>query len=347
MSRRRENRGTRYPESESEELEYRYYKELKDGKVRIDGAGKYLRCPYCVDRRRTEYSFLELERHASRIARESRSASFKDKVRHQGLLKYLDRYGQRKEAASRSVEKIPKDDLGLEPGEIVTESLVLGASLKSGGKKIEHDLQSQSQAAVGKSTPKGDDDPIVFPWMAIIANIPVEKRNGKYVGDGGRKLKEEWTSQGYNPVKVHPLWDIHGHSGFAIVEFNKGWEGFRNAMAFEKAFEIDRHGKRDWYEGRCKGDKLYGWLAREEEYVGRDLIGKHLQKYGDLRTVADIENSDKRKDTTLVCGLQNELKVKDKECEVITKNISRTDTLLKNVMAQSEVMQQSYNKGMK
>ncbi|KAL8479063.1 hypothetical protein ACS0TY_030821 [Phlomoides rotata] len=367
MSRRRERGGTRY--SEMEDLEYRYYKELRDGIVRIRRDGKYLRCPYCQDRRRTEYSFSELERHASRIARESRSASSRDKARHQGLLRYLDRYGQRKE---RSVENIPKelvtglsdiaasggyiaaaaDDLVLEPGEIVTKSLDLGmiakgASLKSSGKKTELDLQSQSQAAVGKSTRKGDDEPIVWPWMAIIANIPVEKKNGKYVGEGGRKLKEEWVGQGYNPIKVHPLWDIRGHSGFAIVEFNKDWEGFMNAMAFEKAFEIDRHGKRDWNASRYKGDKLYGWLAREEEYSGTGLIAKHLQKNGDLTTVSDIQNSDIRKDSTLVCNLTNELESKKKECEEMSKNISRTEIFLKNVVAQSEAMSQSYNEEMK
>lgn len=368
MSRRRENRGTRY--SESEDLEYRYYKELRDGKVRINGAGKYLRCPYCQDRRRTEYSFSELERHASRITRESRSASSRDKARHQGLLRYLDRYGQRKEGPSRSTEKIPKelvsgkfeiaasggdiaaraDNLVLEPGEIVTESLDLGvtakgASLKSGGKKLVDDLQSQSQATVGRSTHKGDDEPIVWPWMAIIANIPVEKKNGKYVGDGGRKLKEEWVRQGYNPIKVHPLWDIHGHSGFAIVEFNKDWEGFKNALDFEKAFEKDHHGKRAWYGGRYKDDKLYGWLARKQEYMGSGLIGKHLHRNGDLTTLTDIQNSAIRKDSTLVGNLTNELELKKKKCEEISKNISRTEIFLKNVMAQTEEMNQSYNEG--
>ncbi|KAI3450386.1 hypothetical protein Pfo_007051 [Paulownia fortunei] len=433
MSHRRERSDNRY--SELDDLEYRYYKELRDEKVRICGAGKYLLCPYCQDHRRTEYDFSDLERHASRIARESKSASFRDKARHLGLLKYLDRYVHRKGKSSRSNKKSPKlsesyqddngksvktagetklpqgatnggklswsfertiknvkklvdgndalihttagvtepgeivtetgeiatekgaiaaevDDLGIEPGEIISELADFGViaedtSVKSCRRIFEQDLQSRSRAAVRPSTQKGDDEPIVWPWMAIIANLPTEKKDGRYAGESGRKLREEWVSQGYNPVKVHPLWDFQGHSGFAIVEFNKDWEGFKNAMAFEKAFEMDHHGKRDWHVKRYKGDKLYGWLAREEEYQGRGLIGKHLRKNGDLKTVSDLQKEDRRKDTTLMCNLTNELESKRKECEEIKKYISKTENFMGNIMVQKEEMVRSYNEEMK
>ncbi|KAL0417862.1 UNVERIFIED_CONTAM: Factor of DNA methylation 4 [Sesamum radiatum] len=371
MSHTRERRSeSRY--SELEELEHRYYKELRDEVVRIHGAGKYLRCPYCQDHTRREYDVRELERHASRIARESKSASFKDKARHLGLLKYLDWYGHgkgkgksksslsnKREVASESGELATMkegiapemDELCIEPGEIITKSADIGMvgedSVKSHGRIFKQDLQSPSHAAMRQSTQKGDDEPIVWPWMAIVANLPVEKKNGKYAGESGRKLREELVSQGHNPIKVHPLWDFQGHSGFAIAEFNKDWEGFKDAMAFEKAFEMDHHGKRDWYAKGHKGDKLYGWLARGEEYWGRGLIGKHLQKNGDLKTVSDIQNEDRRKDKSLMCNLTNELESKKKKCEEIKKSISKTEIFMGNIMVQKEEMIQSYNEEMK
>lgn len=426
-SNRREQSGRKY--SELEDLKYKYYGELRDGKLKITGAGKYLRCPFCEDYRRTEYNLLELERHASRIAKQSKSATFKDKARHLGLLKYLDSYGHKVGKASQSIKRSP-DNLNsrhdenrkyvkttgesrlprgatndrlcskestihnvgklvygdvlthtaagnTEPGEMVTELGDIAAprgdivaeagdlvthsreknsksadvgviatlrSLKSRVGISEEDFLSRSHAAVRQSTHRGDD-PIVWPWMVVIANIPVEKKGGRYVGDSGRKLKDEWVRQGYNPVKVHPLWDIQGHSGFAIVEFGKDWEGFKNAMAFEKAFEVDHHGKRDWYARRDRGDKLYGWLAREEEYMGRGLIGKHLQKNADLKTVSGIQKEDSRKDTSLMCRLTDQLESKSKECEEIKKNISKTDLLMNNIVVQKENMAQSYNEG--
>ncbi|KAK4408816.1 Factor of DNA methylation 4 [Sesamum angolense] len=373
MSHTRERRSERRY-SELEELEHRYYKELRDEVARIHGAGKYLRCPYCQDHTRREYDVRELERHASRIARESKSASFKDKARHLGLLKYLDWYGHgkgkgkgksksslsnKREIASESGELatmkggvVPEmDELCIEPGEIITKSADIGMvgedSVKSHGRIFKQDLQSPSHAAMRQSTQKGDDEPIVWPWMAIVANLPVEKKNGKYAGESGRKLREELVSQGHNPIKVHPLWDFQGHSGFAIAEFNKDWEGFKDAMAFEKAFEMDHHGKRDWYAKGHKGDKLYGWLARGEEYWGRGVIGKHLQKNGDLKTVSDIQNEDRRKDKSLMCNLTNELESKKKKCEEIKKSISKTEIFMGNIMVQKEEMIQSYNEEMK
>lgn len=429
MSHRRERSARRY--SELEELEHKYYKELRDEKVRIRGAGKYVLCPYCRDRR-TEYDLLDLERHASRIARESKSATFGDKARHLGLLKYLGlvehrnrkspqslkrshefsnsyqddkgksvksaretnltegNTGGRKLSCSseRTIQNINKftdgdnasihttagatqsgeivtgmgeiaaekgdvavavDNHRVEDGEIISDSADFGATAKETVKSCERVLkqesQSQHSAAVKPSTHNGDDEPIVWPWMAIIANLPVEKKDGKYAGASCRKLKEEWISQGYNPEKIHPLWNFRGHSGFAIVEFKKDWEGFKNAMAFEKAFEMSRCGKRDWHARRSKGDELYGWLAREEEYRGMGLISKHLKKHGDLKTLTDIQKEDQRKDTRLMCNLTNALESKRKECEEIKKNISKTEIFMRNIVDQKEEMIQSYNEG--
>lgn len=114
--------------------------------------------------------------------------------------------------------------------------------------------------------------------MAVVANIPTQYKDGRFVGDSGRKLKEEWEAQGYNPVKVHPMWNFKGHSGFAIVEFERNWAGFTNAMTFEKAFEAKKQGKRDWSSARHRGNKLYAWIARADDYTARGLNGDHLKK---------------------------------------------------------------------
>ena len=55
-----------------------------------------------------------------------------------------------------------------------------------------------------------------------------------------------WIEEGFNPVKVHPLWNYIGHTRYATVEFKGDWSGFVNAIAFEKVFELDNHGTRDW-----------------------------------------------------------------------------------------------------
>ncbi|PWA77907.1 putative domain XH, Zinc finger-XS domain protein [Artemisia annua] len=125
----------------------------------------------------------------------------------------------------------------------------------------------------------------------------------------GKKLKDEWIKQGYNPVKVHPLWSWRGHSGVVVVEFGKKWDGFSYAMMFVKAFQVDRHWREDYYDRHTsKDDKLYAWLARDKDYNSNSLFGDYLRKNGDLKTLVAMlkENEEERDLKTLVAMLKED-----------------------------------------
>ncbi|GKV20871.1 hypothetical protein SLEP1_g30921 [Rubroshorea leprosula] len=109
-------------------------------------------------------------------------------------------------------------------------------------------------------------------WVLSPTYIPTRVEDGRAVGESGKKLKEEFTRQGFNPLKVHPLWNRKGHSWFAIMEFNKEWDGLKNAIVFEKSFESNHCGKRDYYSSRHQGEKLYGWIARDDDYYSRNFL---------------------------------------------------------------------------
>lgn len=383
MPRRREEKDD-YSDPELEDYKYRYYKELRDGKERVRVSENIFRCPYCYDKRWNEYDYKELHRHASRIGSDSKSEKFKDRARHLGLVKYLERCIDAKRLSSsqstgKATQRVDgrtdsKRNETRSPATTPTEledrlenvnvtPSISSTRITEPTKKVEtignanSKLVESTRSLYGKSSQsiparlelskrKTKEELIVWPWMALVANIPVEYKDGRYVGDGGRKLRDEWTSKGYNPLKVHPLWSRRGHSGFAIVEFKKDWDGFQNAMAFEKAFEVENHGRKDWYTVRRKGDQLYAWIAREEEYNSTGLIGEYLRKNADLKTVSDIETEDKRKDMKLVSNLTNALEVKNMKCEEITREISKTEIFMRNVMKQKEEMIQSYNEEM-
>ncbi|PWA91872.1 putative domain XH, Zinc finger-XS domain protein [Artemisia annua] len=121
----------------------------------------------------------------------------------------------------------------------------------------------------------------------------------------GKKLKDEWIKQGYNPVKVHPLWSWRGHSGVVVVEFGKKWDGFSYAMMFVKAFEVDRHWREDYYDRHTsKDDKLYAWLARDKDYNSNSLFGDYLRKNGDLKTLVAMLKENEVKTTKLIMGME-------------------------------------------
>ena len=190
------------------------------------------------------------------------------------------------------------------------------------------------------------DQLFVWPWMGIVANIARELKNGRYVGESGTKLRDEFMLKGFHPMRVHPLWNRDGHSGFAILEFHTDWDGFMNAMNFERSFEAECCGKRDYYSSRHRGDKLYGWVARDDDYHLKSIIGDHLRRTGDLKTVSGKEAEDKRKTSKLVSGLANTLKEKNRELEQVRSEYDAVNVSLNRVMDQKEKMMKSFNDGM-
>ncbi|KAJ7980848.1 factor of DNA methylation 1-like [Quillaja saponaria] len=187
------------------------------------------------------------------------------------------------------------------------------------------------------------DQLFVWPWMGIVANIRTEWKDGRHVGESGSKLRDDLARKGFNPLRVHPLWSRLGHSGLAIVEFDKDWAGFNNAMSFEKSFEVDHCGKRDYYGTGKLGDKLYGWVARDDDYNLKSLVGDHLRRNGDLKTVSGKQAEDQRKATTLVSKLTNTLEVKSMCLKEMQCKYNETNASLNKVMELKEAMLKSYN----
>jgi len=191
--------------------------------------------------------------------------------------------------------------------------------------------------------PKPKEDKFVWPWMGVIVNIPTELVNGKYVGESGTRLKEQLSR--FNPVKVHTLWTPRGHTGTAIVDFNKDWIGFKDAMAFENHFESERFGKKDWYRSTHHQFDIYGWIAKADDYESVGPIGEHLRKNGDLKTVSDLSNEEHRKKDKLVANLANEIEVKNKHLHELEFKYNQTSLSLDNMMAEKDRLQQAHNRG--
>ncbi|KAH9314360.1 hypothetical protein KI387_022987 [Taxus chinensis] len=143
-----------------------------------------------------------------------------------------------------------------------------------------------------------DEEQIVWPWMGIIVNIHRVYKDGKYIGPGNGELKERFA--GFNPTQVCAMWTYEGHQGKAVLEFNKDWQGYNDALSFERSFIKNRRSRKEYYEReRVPGNDLYGWVARAEDYNCGGPVGKHLRSKGDLKTVAQINNEDLRKKNKL------------------------------------------------
>lgn len=351
-------------ESEVEEYKYVYYDRLKLGKYDVKITKDLFRCPFCPEKKRQDYTYRELLHHAACFDRQSQRGPFIEKAKHLGLLRYMDRCLEMKEGprCSRRVESVPaakklKKDLGTKDASPYPKMMEASVSMNvergidtkhapCSTARIENFAVKSGKAFHSSEKTEGHvvknmDEQFVWPWMGVIANIPTELKNGKFVGESGSKLKNDLMERGFNPVKVQPLWSHQGHSGYSIVDFQKDWDGFKNAMMFEKSFEVDCHGKKDWYKKKDKG--LYAWVARKEDYNARGLVANHLRKHGDLKSISDIQAEDKRKKTELLSSLTKVIEVKNMKFQDLQKKVSNTETYLSNVMKRNSEMHQSFN----
>lgn len=347
-------------ESDLEYYERRYYNDLKDDYYKFKISISKYRCPFCNNKK--DYTLNELLRHASRIAGVSRGETVKDKAKHAALERYIERYLDVKNSKDHLPDlDIAKDKL---PGEdVVKDNHLPDVNItKDHLDDVNVGKDYLSEANVGKdrlpyvNTAKGrllnvnidEDKMFVWPWMVVLANIVTrfDPNSGKHVGKSNKKIKEELITKGFQPVKVTALWNFKGQSPFAIVDFGKEWVGFNNAMKLERSFQGEHCGKRDYLGPKERGDRLYGWMARGDDYHFKDIVGSHLRENGDLKTVSGKEAEDNRKAMKLVSGLANTLKLKNMELEQTASKYDEANVVLRRVMDQKEGMVELFNKGM-
>ncbi|XP_010503501.1 PREDICTED: protein INVOLVED IN DE NOVO 2 [Camelina sativa] len=282
-------------ESEMDEYGDKMYLNLKGGKLKVKLSPQAFLCPYCPTKKKPSFQYKDLLQHASGVGNSnSEKKSAKEKASHLALVKYLQQ--DLADSASDAAEPSAKRQ-------------------KNGNAIQDCD----------------HDEKLVCPWKGIVVNIPTTKGvDGRSAGESGSKLRDEYIQRGFNPTRVRPLWSHWGHSGTAIVEFNKDWNGLHNALLFDKAYRVDGHGKKDWLKKGCPKSGLYAWIARADDYNGNNIIGENLRKTGDLKTIAELTEEEARKQQRLVQNLTQLVEEKKKDmkemeelCKVKSKELNQ------------------------
>ncbi|WCJ44654.1 XH/XS domain-containing protein [Euphorbia peplus] len=321
-----------------EDYEYECYDLLKRGSIRVKLENSSYMCPYCYGRKR-QYCFEELLQHVYRRGRDSRDADYKEKGRHLALEKYMKKYLNDKESSRPKIESNRENDKKRSRPEIECSRKKDELPTPKAQSKPFHSDTSNS-VIQNESNRK-----YVWPCMGIVANIQRQLKNGRLVGESGSKLRDELARKGFDPVKVIPLWNHVGHSGFAIVEFKKEWDGFKNAILFDKDFKVNHSGKEEYFKlsPKDRGERLYGWVASDSDYYSKTIIGDHLKKNGDLKSVDDKESEDKQKDSKLVTNLSNTLEMKTRSLEKMEVRYNQKTESLKRLIEEKDWMLKKYN----
>lgn len=285
------------------------YEELKRGNNSFhipDGAYTFA---YCPQKRKRDFLCKDLMLHVSEVGScNSNKRTAKDKANHLTFAKYF-------------------------------ENDVAGAASPSKSHTL-GDPQVDSLADHDHS------EMFVWPWIGVVVNLPTEFKDGRYVGESGSNLKDQLMRRGFNPTRVRTLWNDVGHSGIALVEFKKDWFGFSNAISFEKAYEADDHGKKNWEASDKKSD-LYAWIARADDYKAANVVGQKLRKVGDLRTVSNIMEEESRKTRILVSSLTNAIEVKKLHIKVLEDKLRETTQSVEQLIVVNAKLRQANNEEIK
>ncbi|XP_011027214.1 PREDICTED: protein INVOLVED IN DE NOVO 2 [Populus euphratica] len=291
-------------QSEMDNYEDRSYEELKNGNHQVKISDETFACPYCpTKKRKRDYVYQDLLQHAT------------------GVGKSLSEKRTAKEKADHlALVKYLEKDLA-----------AAGSSSKPAGKTENPSSCSQN-------------DKFVWPWTGIAVNLPTRRaEDGRFVGESGSKFRDELKSRGFKPTRVHPLWNFRGHSGTAIVEFNKDWPGLHNAISFEKAYEADQQGKKEWFASSGEKSGIYCWVARADDYNSNNIIGEHLRKIGDVRTISDLIEEEARKQDKLVFNLTNVIETKNRYLKEMELRCSETSASLNKLVQEKEKLLHAYN----
>lgn len=213
-------------------------------------------------------------------------------------------------------------------------------------KYLETDLASESDQAPRAVEPKPvtrtqeQDDLFVWPWIGIITNIVTEQKNGNDLGDSAYWLKK---FSKHKPLEVHTFWNDMDQTALAIVRFNNDWTGFMNATAFEKAFEADRHSKKEWnVQKQHPGSNIYGWVARADDYISEGPVGEYLRKTGELKTISDIVEAAKQDRNTIVANLANEIDLKNENLDELQYKYNEKSMSLSRMLEEKDKLHHAF-----
>ncbi|XP_006341360.1 factor of DNA methylation 1-like [Solanum tuberosum] len=212
-------------------------------------------------------------------------------------------------------------------------------------KYLETDLVNEAEPipkrAVTPERSESEKDELFFwPWTGIFVNVSKETANGRSPDD-----KEYWLKKFslYMPLEVKLFCDNQATVSEAVVRFNSDWTGFKGAMEFEKSFEASHCSKQEWKSHRdCPGPNLYGWVAREDDYITEGALGEYLREKGELKTISDLIKEETQGRKEVVANLANEIDMKNENLDELQTKFNLNTLSLRQMLAEKDMLHRSF-----
>ncbi|XP_015691151.1 factor of DNA methylation 4-like [Oryza brachyantha] len=197
-------------------------------------------------------------------------------------------------------------------------------------------LESPLQLATVENKPTENDEKYVWPWMGILVNLPAELKGRGFVGESEERLRARFSR--FRPLQVTLLWDTKDQVDYAIMKFAKNWIGLKDALAFEKHFNVE-----NWNKTNCRRDDLYGWVARTDDYNSLGPTGKYLRKNGELKAVRDLEHEGEQKKGKRIDYYAHQIEEKNKHLEKLKFMNNQNAMKLDRMMEDKDQLVEEHN----
>uniref|UniRef100_A0A0D9VW23 Factor of DNA methylation 1-5/IDN2 domain-containing protein n=1 Tax=Leersia perrieri TaxID=77586 RepID=A0A0D9VW23_9ORYZ len=206
-------------------------------------------------------------------------------------------------------------------------------------------LESPLQLAIIEYKPPENEEKYVWPWMGILVNLPTELKGKAFVGEAEERLRAEFSR--FRPFQVTILWDPKDQVDYAVMKFAKNWNGLKDALAFEKHFNVEQYGKTDWNKRKCRRDDIFGWVARTDDYNSLGPTGDYLRKNGELKGVRELDNESLQERSRRVDYYTRQIEEKNKHLDELKLINNRISMKLDRMMEEKDKMVEEHNKNIK
>ncbi|CAL1387046.1 unnamed protein product [Linum trigynum] len=231
-----------------------------------------------------------------------------------------------------------------------------GAASRSGKQKANHlalakyleiDLADLADETLTRPLPQptnqssDQEDKFAWPWMGIVVNISAARSADSQVQDDSEYWSRSFAK--YKPAKVQVLWNDNHQASQAVLHFDSDWNGFTKATDFEKAFESQRRGKKDWKaRENDPGSSFYAWCARSDDYNSDGPVGEYLRKEAKLTTISGIVQETNQNRNTVVAGLTDEIAKTNQDLDKLQSMYNKNAMTLSRTLEEKDKLHNAF-----
>ncbi|PSR96009.1 Factor of DNA methylation like [Actinidia chinensis var. chinensis] len=185
-----------------------------------------------------------------------------------------------------------------------------------------------------------ENDLYYWPWTGIVTNIISEPVNGKALDSSEYWLKKFGK---FKPLEIQIFCDDQNKTAQTVVKFDNDWKGFKNAMEFEKSFEVDHCSKKEWKDQKgIPVSNAYGWVARADDYNTEGPVGEYLRKEGELKTIYDLVQEATQDRNKIVSTLANEIDLNNENLDEIQYKCNEKAMSLSRVFEEKDMLHYAF-----